>query len=120
MLNLALRKVMFEVVRIPSSFNAVLIVLWGILGYTLDRIIRFDGLINFLIVTECSLPKCLYVKYLVSWYKVKKNEYLSVINCEQSNKLCKEFILIMNPVLKSGSKTHWTLNPVSNIPNHIN
>lgn len=48
---------MFEVVRIPSSFNAVLILLCGILGYTLDRIIRFDGLINFLIETVCSFIK---------------------------------------------------------------
>ena len=48
---------MFKVVGIPNSFNAVLIVLWGILGYTLERIIRFEKLINFLIVTVCLFIK---------------------------------------------------------------
>jgi len=57
MLNPALRNVIFEVVRIPSSFNAVHIVLWGILGYTFDKIIHFDGLINFLIETGVRLLK---------------------------------------------------------------
>ena len=50
-LNPALRNVMNEMVWVPNPFNAVLIVLWGILRYILERIIRFEVLINFLIVT---------------------------------------------------------------------
>ena len=48
---------MFVMVRIPNSFKAVLIVLCGILGFTLESIIRFEELINFLIVIVCLFIK---------------------------------------------------------------